>query len=82
MRQQLVTILKYPAVLFLAALISSQRYNTILTGKIDAINLSNYNVQITLCKAYLQCTVRLLFLLHQHLEIQIKMVSCCTVIYV
>lgn len=56
MSQQLVTILKYPAFLFLAALISSQRHNAVLTGKVDAINLSNHNVQITPCKAYLQET--------------------------
>lgn len=81
MSQQLVTILKYPAFLFLAALTSSQRYNAILTGKIDAINLSNYTVQITPCKAYLQNTVKLLFLLQQHLEIKLKMVSHCAIIY-
>ena len=81
MSQQLVTILKYPAFLFLAALISSQRYHASLTGKTGAINLSNYSVQITLCKEYLQDTVRLLFLLQQHLEIQLKMVSHCAIIY-
>jgi len=52
-----------------------------LNGKTDAINLPNYNVQITLCKAYLQNTVRLLLLLQQHLEIQLKMVSHCSIIH-
>lgn len=81
MSQKLVTILRYPAFLFPAALISSQRYNAILTGKIDAVNLLNYNVQITLCKAYLQDTARFLFLLQQHLEIQLKTVSHCAITY-
>lgn len=55
--QQSVTTLQHPAFLFLAALISSQK-TAILTGEIDAINLLNHNVQITLSKMYLQHTVR------------------------
>lgn len=51
-----VTTLQHPAFLFLAALISSQK-SAILTGEIDAINLLNHNVQITLSKMYLQHTV-------------------------
>lgn len=55
--QQPVTTLQHPAFLFLAALISSQK-TAILTGEIDAINLLNYNIQITLSKMYLQHAVR------------------------
>lgn len=56
-------MLQYPAFLFLAAFISSQRYNVTLTRKINTITLWNFNVQITLFEVDLKDVVGLLFLL-------------------
>lgn len=56
--QQLITTLQHPVLLFLAALISSKKTPAILTEEINAINLLNRNVKVTLWKAYSQihCT--------------------------